>query len=165
MEIPMGLGIALEDFKRETLDRVDDTQNFLHRLLPPASEDSDSLLARIDWYGDTYFNYLQMRQFLCEWDELANRAQTPERTSFAIWRQKSGQPMPEGSQYPQIRRRLSGGGRHTVHIRTARISPAHERPQRSSIGPRRALSGAALFVFENGASFASRAFARSRFPR
>ncbi len=78
----MGLGIALEDFKRETLDRVDDTQNFLHRLLPPASEDSDSLLARIDWYGDTYFNYLQMRQFLCEWDELANRAQTPEERAL-----------------------------------------------------------------------------------
>jgi hypothetical protein len=49
----MGSGIAVVDFKGETLDGDDDTQNFLHRLLPPSDEDSESLLAKIDCYGDT----------------------------------------------------------------------------------------------------------------
>lgn len=74
----MGLGIAIVDFVGEILDRVDDPHNFLHRLLPPASEESDSMLSKVDWYGDTYFNYLQMKRFLAEWDEMAGRAKTPE---------------------------------------------------------------------------------------
>jgi hypothetical protein len=78
----MGLGIALIDFKCEVLDRVDDPRNFLHRLLPPADEDSAELLAKIDWFGDTYFNYLQMKNFLGEWDRLGRSARTPEEETL-----------------------------------------------------------------------------------
>lgn len=78
----MGLGIALVDFRGEILERVDDTKNFLHRLLPPADDESASVLAKIDWYGDTYFNYLQMKRFLTEWQQLVERAQTPEEQAL-----------------------------------------------------------------------------------
>ncbi|MGH9684130.1 MAG: hypothetical protein ACRD4S_11040 [Candidatus Acidiferrales bacterium] len=78
----MGLGIALVNFTGEVLDRIDDPDNFLHRLLPPADEESDSVLSKIDWYGDTYFNYLQMKRFLKEWDQLAERAKTPEEQAL-----------------------------------------------------------------------------------
>ena len=63
----MGLSVELMDFNGTILSRVDDPRNFLHRALPPMSEESQSVLAKIDWYGDTYFNYLQMKQFLQEW--------------------------------------------------------------------------------------------------
>ena len=78
----MGLGIALVDFKCEVLDRIDDPHNLLHRLLPPADEGSSQLLAKIDWYGDTYFNYLQMKDFLGEWDQLAQSAKTLEERTL-----------------------------------------------------------------------------------
>jgi hypothetical protein len=78
----MGLGIALVDCNGQILDRVGDPRNFLHRLLPPADEESESLVAKIDWYGDTYFNYLQMKRFLVEWDWLATRARTPEEQAL-----------------------------------------------------------------------------------
>jgi len=47
----MGLSITLINFKAETIDRVDDPKNLLHKLLPSANEDSDRLLAAIDWYA------------------------------------------------------------------------------------------------------------------
>jgi len=81
----MGLGIVLMDFLGEILDRVDDTGNFLHRALPPADDESESTLAKIDWYGDTYFNYLQMKRFLAEWHQLAQLAQlaqTPDEQAL-----------------------------------------------------------------------------------
>jgi hypothetical protein len=78
----MGLGIALIDFKCEVLCQIDDSHNLLHRLLPPADEDSHQLLAKIDWYGDTYFNYLQMKNFLGEWDVLARNAETSEERTL-----------------------------------------------------------------------------------
>ena len=74
----MGLGITIMDCNRKVLTTIDDPKNFLHRLLPPANEESESLLAKIDWYGDTYFNYLQMKRFLAEWEQLPERTQVPE---------------------------------------------------------------------------------------
>ena len=70
----MGLSIELMDCNQKVLGRVDDTTNFLHRAMPPMNEESRSLLTKVDWYGDSYFNYLQMNQFLREWSELS----TPE---------------------------------------------------------------------------------------
>lgn len=78
----MGLSIALVDFRSEILDRVDDSKNFLHRVLPPADDESDSALAQIDWYGDTYFNYLQMKRFLTEWHKLEHLVQTPDEQAL-----------------------------------------------------------------------------------
>jgi hypothetical protein len=51
----MGLGIVVTDYTNEVFDRVDDPKNILHRILPPADEESASLLSKIDWYEDTYF--------------------------------------------------------------------------------------------------------------
>ena len=74
----MGLSIILMDCNGTVLDRIDDPKNFLHKLLPPSDEESAALLTKIDWYGDTYFNYLQIRQFLAEWSNLKLRAATIE---------------------------------------------------------------------------------------
>lgn len=60
----MGLSAALTDCNGAIIDRIDDPKNFLHKLLRPADYASDGVLAKIDWYGDTYFNYLQIKQFL-----------------------------------------------------------------------------------------------------
>jgi hypothetical protein len=78
----MGLGIVLTDCNGKFLERVDDPKNFLHKLLPPGDEASESVLAKIDWYGDTYFNYLQIKRFLEEWDQLGHRAKTPEENEL-----------------------------------------------------------------------------------
>ena len=72
----MGLVVVRLDCNGGKVDTVADPDNFLHRLLPPMDEDSDNLLAKVDWYGDTYFNYLQMKKFISEWDRLAQRAQS-----------------------------------------------------------------------------------------
>ena len=45
-------------------------------------EKSPELLAKIDWFGDTYFNYLQMKDFIGEWDQLTQEAQTPEERTL-----------------------------------------------------------------------------------
>jgi hypothetical protein len=77
-EIIVGLSIVRTDYNGKVFERVDDPRNHLHRLLPPSDEDSASVLAKIDWYGDTYFNYLQLKLFLPEWDQLEQRAQAPD---------------------------------------------------------------------------------------
>ena len=72
----MGLSIIVTDYSGQVFDKIDDPKNFLHKLLPPSDEESAILLAKIDWYGDTYFNYLQINQFLGEWDQLSRRSET-----------------------------------------------------------------------------------------
>lgn len=74
----MGLNIALLNCNGEVLDTLEDPHNYLHRLLPALDEESESMLAKIDWYGDTFFNYLQMKRFLVEWDQVSQQAQTSE---------------------------------------------------------------------------------------
>jgi hypothetical protein len=78
----MGLNAALVDFRGKILDRIDDPTNLLHKVLPSMDEKPGHLLSKIDWYGDTYFNYLQMPQFLSEWADLEERAQTPQEQSL-----------------------------------------------------------------------------------
>jgi hypothetical protein len=78
----MGLSMVLLDCNGQMLDRIDDPRNFLHKLLPPADEESQGVLSKIDWYGDTYFNYLQMRNFLTEWALLMKRAQSAEEQAL-----------------------------------------------------------------------------------
>ena len=78
----MGLSIVMTDYSGKVFERVDDPKNALHKLLPPSDEESASLLTKIDWYGDTYFNYLQMKRFLAEWDQLGQRAETPEEVEL-----------------------------------------------------------------------------------
>jgi hypothetical protein len=78
----MGLSIVLTDCNGKALERIDDPKNFLHKLLPPADEASESVLATIDWYGDTYFNYLQVKRFLEEWDQLEQHAELSEEKTL-----------------------------------------------------------------------------------
>lgn len=78
----MGLSIVRTDYSGKVFERVDDPKNHLHRFLPPSDEDSASLLAKIDWYGDTYFNYLQLKLFLQEWDQLEQLAQAPDEVEM-----------------------------------------------------------------------------------
>ena len=73
----MGLEIALEDERGRKLDCVGDPKNFLHRLLEPY-QGKDSVLAEIDWYGDTTFNHLQIARFLSSWEAIIQAAKTPE---------------------------------------------------------------------------------------
>jgi hypothetical protein len=40
------------------------------------------MLTKIDWYGDTYFNYLQIKRFLGEWDQLQQPANAPEENEL-----------------------------------------------------------------------------------
>jgi hypothetical protein len=77
-ETVVGLSVVRADYSGKVLERVDDPKNLLHRFLPPSDEDSGSLLAKIDWYGDTYFNYLQLKLFLQEWDQLEQRAKAAD---------------------------------------------------------------------------------------
>jgi hypothetical protein len=80
----MGLNIVLTDCNGEPMESIDDPKNFLHKLLPPADEASDSVLAKIDWYGDTYLNYLQIKRFLEEWDQLEQRAESSEEKALIV---------------------------------------------------------------------------------
>jgi len=80
----MGLNIVLTDCNGEFVERMDDPKNFLHKLLPPADEASDRVLAKIDWYGDTYFNHLQIKQFLEEWGQLEQRVESPEEKALIV---------------------------------------------------------------------------------
>jgi hypothetical protein len=80
----MGLNIVLTDCNGEFVERIDDPKNLLHELLPPADEESESVLAKIDWYGDTYFNHLQIGRFLREWDQLEQRVQSPEEKALIV---------------------------------------------------------------------------------
>ncbi len=78
----MGLSIVVTDYSGAIFERLDDPRNFLHKLLPPCDEDSPDILTKIDWYGDTYFNYLQVKRFLNEWSQLEKRAETPEENKL-----------------------------------------------------------------------------------
>ena len=74
----MGLCIQLADERSAALDVVTDDANVLHRLLPRIDDDSRPMLSSIDLYGDTVFNALQMKRFLAEWDDIMQRARSPE---------------------------------------------------------------------------------------
>jgi hypothetical protein len=67
------------DYTGEEFDRIADPRNILHKLLPQSDE---GLLEKIDWYGDTYFNDLQIKPFLEEGDQLGQGAQTPEENEL-----------------------------------------------------------------------------------
>ncbi len=60
------------------IDGVYDPKNLLDALLPDIDADTFPMLSSLDPYGDTTFNYLQMRRFLQEWTEVSTKAQSPE---------------------------------------------------------------------------------------
>ena len=80
----MGLNIVLTDCNGAFVERIDDPRNLLHKLLPTTDAASESVLAKIDWYGDTYFNHLQITPFLREWDQLEQRAESAEEKALIV---------------------------------------------------------------------------------
>jgi hypothetical protein len=73
----MGLNIELQTESGEMIETVVDYKNVLHRLLPPYGTAS-CVLSGIDWYGNTVFNRLQVKQFLDEWEELFRKTSDME---------------------------------------------------------------------------------------
>lgn len=69
--------IALEDEHGETIEQIEGRVHLLGKLLPD-DDQSSQCLNFIDPYGDTVFNGLQMRPFIAEWDQVADKAQTDE---------------------------------------------------------------------------------------
>jgi hypothetical protein len=66
----MGITAVLEMMDGSALESVEDPTNVLHRILPEAGDPKYACLSRIDWYGDTVFNYLQAPLLLAEWRTL-----------------------------------------------------------------------------------------------
>ncbi|MDZ4258372.1 MAG: hypothetical protein U0974_10720 [Gemmatimonadales bacterium] len=74
----MGITAALETEDGKSLGTVEDPTNVLHRILPEVGDTRYQCLSRIDWYGDTIFNYLQAPQLLAEWHTLENERHEAE---------------------------------------------------------------------------------------
>jgi hypothetical protein len=74
----MGITAILETEDGKKLETVEDPTNVLHRVLPGLDDPKYQCLNRIDWYGDTIFNYLQAPQLLAEWETLEGKERDPE---------------------------------------------------------------------------------------
>jgi hypothetical protein len=72
----MGLVAVLIDEDGKRLDEAGDPENRLHRLLPSEKDSAYCLLRYIDWYADTTFNSLQVRDVLEEWSRLHSRSKS-----------------------------------------------------------------------------------------
>jgi hypothetical protein len=70
----MGIRVSLTTEKGEILERAGDPTNHFHRFLPGPDDHSYVLVNYIDWYGNTFFNSLQMPRFLDEWARLREAA-------------------------------------------------------------------------------------------
>jgi hypothetical protein len=91
----MSLSIELRTESGEIVEAIADSRNVLHRLLPPYGVTS-SVLSGIDWYGDTVFNRLQVKQLLDEWEKLFRLTSDMEEHSFE-WSQEMGTSLSERS--------------------------------------------------------------------
>lgn len=74
----MGITTALETEDGKQLDVIEDPTNTLHRVLPDVDHPSYECLNRIDWYGDTTFNYLQAPKVIAELDMLTTEERDGE---------------------------------------------------------------------------------------
>ncbi len=67
----MGISIFVEDENGNKIGSILDPTNILHRVLPAYGNPSYKYLNRIDWYGDTTFNHLQLPDLRQEFERLA----------------------------------------------------------------------------------------------
>lgn len=74
----MGLTIHLQDAKGKVLETVTDESNLLHKILPGNEDSRFQSISRIDWYGDTTFNRMQMEDVIREFGRLDSRTLSPE---------------------------------------------------------------------------------------
>jgi hypothetical protein len=56
----MGMQVTVEDERGTKIASLEDPGNILHRLLPALDDQAYRCLNRVDWYGDTTFNRLQI---------------------------------------------------------------------------------------------------------
>ena len=68
--------IQLLTERGELVEELTDPQGLLDSLLP--TEYSPLLLGGLDRYGDTTFNWIQMKAFLIEWEGVEAKASTEE---------------------------------------------------------------------------------------
>lgn len=73
----MGLTVALEYEHGDAIDSVGDPTNLLHRLLPPPESREFRCLNRVDWYGDTVFNRMQMADVVDELQRIRKNVSAP----------------------------------------------------------------------------------------
>jgi hypothetical protein len=66
----MGLLVKLQAEDGVALETVEDRRNLLHRVLPGTENGEYHWASTIDFYGDTTFNYLQVRKLRGEWRKI-----------------------------------------------------------------------------------------------
>jgi hypothetical protein len=72
----MGLRVVLEDEQGREIESVEDPANILHQVLPSPDDNTFCYLNRIDWYGDTTFNRLQIADIRQELERLIKAPST-----------------------------------------------------------------------------------------
>jgi hypothetical protein len=70
--------------KTSLVARVDDPTNILHRLLPSHDDRSYRCLSYVDWYGDTVFNYPQMKDVVPELMRMLERAEADDERHLVM---------------------------------------------------------------------------------
>lgn len=78
----MGLTIVVEYEDGERAKEVGDPTNILHATLPPENHPNFHCLNRIDWYGDTIFNRLQMQDVRKELENIIKETKSTEKVSL-----------------------------------------------------------------------------------
>jgi hypothetical protein len=78
----MGLEIALEDELGQKIASIEDPTNILHRVLPTPEDTTFRCLNRIDWYGDTVFNRLQMTDLIPELSRILGKLTVREERAL-----------------------------------------------------------------------------------
>jgi hypothetical protein len=78
----MGLCVALQSEDGEQSELIADEKNLLSRLIGYPDPQAFTILASIDYCGDTTFNRMQTRRVLAEWETLYQKAATPDKVAL-----------------------------------------------------------------------------------
>src|SRR5215472_14454817 len=78
----MGIKTVTVDENGNRSMSVEDPTNILHRVLPSYDDRDFHYLNRIDWYGDTTFNSMQMKDVRDELEKVLKTVKAPEEISL-----------------------------------------------------------------------------------
>jgi hypothetical protein len=78
----LGIDIILERGKGDIVESVSDPTNTFHRVLPPLENKNFCCINRIDQYGNTVFNRLQVKDVRNELLMLLNNMQDANLSTF-----------------------------------------------------------------------------------